>query len=95
MTSEFSRLAQAAGLTAALTTAQHILLAERNDLPREARYALGVLAMIAGYAVWARDRRAVAALLVVAVAGGLPVAAGYERQRRRMRGRSYVWPSNV
>lgn len=95
MTSEFTRLAQAASLTAALTTLQHILFAERDDLPREARYALGVLAMIAGYAVWERDLRAVAALLVVAVAGGLPVAAGYERQRRRMRRRSDGWPPRI
>lgn len=83
------RLTGAALAAAAITTAQHIYFA-RKTLPREQRYALGVGAIIAGFAVWALPRQADAliALILVSGAAGVAPLAGYAVRRRQLRGKA-------
>ena len=85
MTSEI-RLARAAALAATITAIQHATLYD-TTLPREARYALGVGAILTGFAAWAVPARrldALAALCIVSAAAAAPVVAGYAWRRVRL-----------
>ena len=94
-----SRYVQAAAIAASATSLQHILLVDRDDLPREVRYAMGVAAIVAGFAAWAIPARAweASGALLVAVGGaGLPVIAGYAARRRLITRRpGHEWPTRT
>ena len=94
MTSELARLAQAAAVAAALTTLQHIWFADDTTLSREARYAMGVAAIGAGFVVACRDPDALAALFAAALGAALPPTIGYEARRRQMRAGRPPWQAD-
>jgi hypothetical protein len=85
VTSSIASIARAAGVAAAATTAQHILLYDK-PIKEEDRYALGVTTIAAAFALWASHHEqweALGALVIIAAAAGLPVIVGYRVRRER------------
>lgn len=80
-----TRIAQAATVAGLTTTAQHLLLRDVESLKPEERYALGVIAIVGAFALWALqegEADALAALLIIVAAAGLPPFIGYTLRRQ-------------
>ena len=80
-------IAQAAAVAGLTTTAQHLLLRDVEALKPEERYALGVIAIAGAFALWALQEgqsEALAALLIIIGAAGLPPLVGYALRRDRI-----------